>query len=165
MNLIPVILPSGQELVLSPGGQNPLVKQIIEVFCPRFTPGGEVLYVGDTGDKWGVFEAGRLAEIGVVVDEHGKMPDVVILDSERNWLVLIEAVTSHGPMDAKRREELGSLFAGATVGIVYVTAFMDRKTLATYLAEISWETEVWIAETPTHMIHFDGVRFLGPYDL
>jgi adenine-specific DNA-methyltransferase len=164
MNLIPVILPSGQEVVLSPGGQNPLVKQIIEVFCPRFTPGGEVLYVGDTGDKWGVFEAGRLAEIGVVVDEHGKMPDIVILDSERNWLVLIEAVTSHGPMDAKRREELGSLFAGASVGIVYVTAFMDRKTLATYLAEISWETEVWIAETPTHMIHFDGVRFLGPYD-
>jgi hypothetical protein len=32
-----------------------------------------------------------------------------------------------------------------------------------YLDKISWETEVWVADSPTHMIHFNGERFLGPY--
>lgn len=29
--------------------------------------------------------------------------------------------------------------------------------------ELAWETEVWIATEPDHMIHRDGERFLGPY--
>ncbi|MCB0082544.1 MAG: hypothetical protein KDE47_16500, partial [Caldilineaceae bacterium] len=49
-------------------------------------------------------------------------------------------------------------------GLVYVTAFPDRQTMGKYLSEISWETEVWVAETPTHLIHFDGEQFLGPYE-
>jgi hypothetical protein len=32
-----------------------------------------------------------------------------------------------------------------------------------YLPAISWETEVWTAEAPDHLIHFNGERFLGPY--
>lgn len=78
--------------------------------------------------------------------------------------MLIESVTSHGPVDAKRHGELANLFSGATPGLVYVTAFPDRRTMAKYLADISWETEVWCADAPTHLIHFDGERFLGPYD-
>jgi hypothetical protein len=27
-----------------------------------------------------------------------------------------------------------------------------------------WETEVWVAGSPTHLIHFNGERFLGPYE-
>ncbi|MFS2517149.1 MULTISPECIES: BsuBI/PstI family type II restriction endonuclease [Parabacteroides] len=30
------------------------------------------------------------------------------------------------------------------------------------MADIAWETEVWIAENPGHMIHFNGDRFIGP---
>ena len=41
---------------------------------------------------------------------------------------------------------------------------MTDKTMLKYLDDISWETEVWIAETPSHMIHFNGERFLGPYE-
>lgn len=164
MNLIPVALPSGEQVMLTPGGQNPLVRAIIEDFCPRFIQQGRLLYMGDTAEKFAVWERDALGELGVSVDEHGKMPDVVVLDQESNWLVLIEAVTSHGPMDAKRREELASLFANSTAGLVYVTAFLDRTALGRFLDVISWETEVWVAETPTHMIHFDGERFLGPYD-
>ncbi len=164
MNMIPVTLPNGSSVELSPGGQNPLIKAIVEDFCPRYTPAGQVLYIGDTGDKFAVWETNTLAGLGVTVDEHGKMPDVVVLDTNHNWLVLVEAVTSHGPIDPKRREELAAVFGSATAGIVYVTAFFDRETFKNYLGTISWATEVWVAETPTHLIHFDGDRFLGPYE-
>lgn len=164
MKRVPVKLPSGKTVRLSPGGQNPLVKAIIEELCPRFAPGGHVLYIGDTDDKWATFERSALEDLGVVVGEHGKMPDVVVHHIERNWLLLIEAVTSHGPVTGKRRGELARLFRGSAAGLVYVTAFVDRRALVRFLGEISWETEVWVADSPTHMIHFNGERFLGPYD-
>ena len=50
-----------------------------------------------------------------------------------------------------------------TAGLLYVTAFRTRKELGQHLGAISWETEVWVAEDPNHLIHFDGIRFLGPY--
>ncbi|WP_390479814.1 BsuBI/PstI family type II restriction endonuclease [Frankia casuarinae] len=164
MNRIPVTLPHGEPFTLSPGGQNVLIKQMVEEFCPRFTPGGEVLYVGDADAKWAYFEADRLAALGVAVDEHGKMPDLVVYLPGRDWLVLMEAASSHGPVDAKRHRELASLFADATPGLVYVSCFPDRREMKKYLHQIAWETEVWCAEDSTHLIHFNGERFLGPYD-
>jgi adenine-specific DNA-methyltransferase len=164
MTLIPVKLPDGTKLQLTAGGQNVLVKDIVEKFCPRFTPDGVVLYVGDTGDKYLHFGRERLERLGVRIDRHGKMPDVVIHYRKKDWLVLIEAVTSHGPVDLKRHNELKDLFRGAKVALVFVTAFLDRKAMMKYLGEIAWETEVWIAESPSHLIHFNGERFLGPYD-
>lgn len=80
-----------------------------------------------------------------------------------NYLLLVESVTSHGPVDSKRHEELARLFAGSSVGLVYVTAFPNRAIMARYLPEIAWETEVWVADAPSHLIHFNGIRFLGPY--
>jgi len=65
---------------------------------------------------------------------------------------LIEAVTSHGPVNPKRRQELKKLFAGSSAGLVFVTAFIDRHAMLKYLHDISWETEVWVAESPTHLI-------------
>ncbi|MBN1613231.1 MAG: restriction endonuclease [Deltaproteobacteria bacterium] len=164
MRRLPVNLASGKRIRLSPGGQNVLVKKILDDFCPLFTPAGDVIYIGDTQKKWAYFDSEALALLGVRTEEHGKMPDVVIHYREKRWLVLIEAVTSHGPVDPKRRQELKALFAGSTEGLVFVTAFLDRKTMVKYLNDISWETEVWIAESPTHMIHFNGERFLGPYE-
>jgi len=43
MQRIPVTLANGEQLTLSPGGQNVLVKRILDDFCPRFAPGGHVL--------------------------------------------------------------------------------------------------------------------------
>ena len=164
MNRIPISMPSGQTLTLSAGGQNVLIAKIIEDFCPYFTPGGKVIYVGDADEKWAIFDQETFAELGISVEAHGKMPDVVVHHVEKNWLVLIEAVTSHGPVNPKRHEDLKALFRGSKAGLVFVTAFLDRKTLLKYLGEISWETEVWVAEAATHMIHFNGERFLGPYE-
>lgn len=163
MGRIPLQLPNGTRISLSRGGQNELVQQIIEEFCPRFTPGAQAVYVGDTGKKWAYFDSKVLTELGVTIEEHGKIPDVVVYLPQQNWIVLIEAVTSHGPVNPKRYEELKSLFSDCSAGLVFVTAFPNTKTFTRYATEIAWETEVWIAEHPTHLIHYNGSRFLGPY--
>lgn len=162
-NKVPVTIVRDEQIFLTPGKHSELIRDIIEEFGARFVPGGQVLYAGDTGEKLGVFDKEGLKELGIEIDTHGKMPDVVMYYPEKNWLILIEAVTSHGPVDGKRHAELESLFKDATVGIVYVTAFPDRALMARYVAEIAWETEVWVADAPSHLIHFNGVRFLGPY--
>ncbi|NQU05122.1 MAG: restriction endonuclease [Calditrichaeota bacterium] len=164
MQRIPVKIRKGEDIRLSPGGQNVLVKKIIDDFCSMFTPGGKIIHVGDTQKKWAYFDSDALQALGVEIDEHGKMPDVVVYYVKKNWLVLIEAVTSHGPVNPKRRQELKNLFSGSKAGLVYVTTFLDRRTMMKYLDDISWETEVWVAESPTHLIHFNGERFLGPYE-
>lgn len=163
MTVVPVHLPNGATVALSGGGQNRLIKQIIEEFCARFTPGGVVVYVGDAGQKFKMFDQDYLKALGVEIETHGKMPDVIVHFVDKNWLVLIEAVTSHGPVNIKRHNELRKLFAGSQAGVVYVTAFESRVAMMKYLPEIAWETEVWVAESPSHLIHFNGERFLGPY--
>ncbi|CUS33784.1 BsuBI/PstI family type II restriction endonuclease [Candidatus Nitrospira nitrificans] len=162
-NRIPVRIAPGKEITLSPGEHSELIRAVIEDFAPRFAPDSLLVYAGDTGDKWGYFDAPLLAELGVDVELHGKMPDVVLHYTEKNWLLLVESVTSHGPVDGKRHEELAKLFAKSTAGLVYVTAFPNRAIMSRYLGEIAWETEVWVADAPSHLIHFNGVRFLGPH--
>jgi hypothetical protein len=163
MKKLPVKLATGETIRLSPGDHSLLIKAIIEEFAPRFVPGGVLVYAGDTGKKWGYFDKDLLGKIGVVVDGHGKMSDVVLYYPEREWLLLVESVTSHGPVDGKRHDELERLFAKSTPGIVYITAFPSRAVMTRYLGEIAWETEVWCADAPSHLIHFNGARFLGPY--
>jgi BsuBI/PstI restriction endonuclease domain/BsuBI/PstI restriction endonuclease HTH domain len=162
-NQIPVKISPNTEIQLSPGAHSELIKAIIHDFAPRFVPGGELIYVGDTGNKWGYFDKLALKKLGVEVDTHGKMPDVVIYFPEKKWLLLIESVTSHGPVDGKRHQELAHLFGESNVGIVYVTAFPSKNIMAKYVGEIAWETEVWVSDAPSHLIHFNGIRFLGPY--
>lgn len=162
MAMVPVNL-DGAELLLSPGEHSMLIRDIIEGFAPRFVPGGMLIYAGDTGDKHGFFNRDKLAELGVVVDDHGKLPDVILYDVRRNWLVLAEAASSHGPVDHKRQGELAQLFAGATPGLVYLSAFPTRAIMRKYLDVLAWETEVWVADAPDHLIHFNGDRYLGPH--
>jgi len=153
----------GKIFELTPGDHSILIKKIIEDFGPQFVPGSELIYVGDTENKTGYYQKDKLKKIGVNVNTKGKLPDVVLHFTKKNWLILIESVTSHGPVDGKRYNELKELFKDSTAELVYVTAFLTRKAMAKYIAEISWESEVWVAEAPTHMIHFNGHKFLGPY--
>ncbi|MDQ3034267.1 MAG: restriction endonuclease [Myxococcota bacterium] len=152
----------GEEIALSPGAHNRLHQQIIEQFRPTFAPGARVLYLGDTDHKSKRVDDERLAAIGVPVTKHDKLPDVVLHDERRGWLFLIEAVTTHGPVSAKRHMELESALAASAVGRVYVSAFPSFREFKKYAHEIAWETEVWIADAPDHMLHFNGDRFFGP---
>ena len=108
----------------SPGGkglgkrERALIKQIIKEFCPRFAPGATVVYIGDAESKFLHLEAAYLKGLGVVIAPSAKMPDVVVHDTKRNWLLLAEAVTSAGPVDWKRRNELKDLFKGCKAGLL-----------------------------------------------
>lgn len=160
---IPIRHSGNFEFSLTPGAHSNLIRAIIEDFGAQFIPDGELVYVGDTGAKWGFFNEDLLSSLGVIVSEHGIMPDVVIYCPKRNWLILAEAVTSSGPVDAKRHEDLKKLFNKSSAGLVFVTAFPDEKMMRRFICSIAWETEVWRADAPTHLIHFNGERFLGPY--
>jgi len=141
----------------------PNTRETIEQFCPAFAPGSVVIYIGDTENKFVHMEVADLAALGVTLDSAAKIPDVIVHYTAKNWLLLIEAVTSAGPVDGKRRKELKDLFTGCKAGLVFVTAFENRRTMQSFVSHIAWESEVWIAEDPDHMIHFNGERFLGPY--
>jgi len=158
MEMIPVQNIEG--LKLSPGKHSQLIKDIIDNFAPRFIPGSLLLYAGDTGNKWGYFDKKTFNKLGFILDEHGKMPDCVFYYEQKNWLVLVESVTSHGPIDSKRRIELQKLFNN-DITLVFVTAFPDKQTFIRFTSEIAWETEVWLADNPSHLIHFNGDKFLG----
>jgi type II restriction enzyme len=160
--LVPLTLPDGRRIELSPGKHNQVQKAIIEEFAPRFAPGAELLYIGDTAKKNLVMEAEKLAEFGLSDSDHDKLPDVVLLNAQRGWLFLIEAVTSHGPMSPKRVFELAERLKRSKVGPIYVSAFPNTAMFRKHMKDIAWETEVWVAEIPDHMIHFNGDKFLGP---
>jgi adenine-specific DNA-methyltransferase len=163
MPMIPVNLPTDEVLYLTSGGQNVLIKKIIEEFCPRFTPGGKVIFIGDAGKKINDNELKYFEKLGIVINIHGKMPDVIVELNDKRWLVLIEAVTSHGPINIKRHNELNDLFGKGDYGLVFLTAFESKRAMTKYISEIAWETEVWVSDAPSHLIHFNGDKFLGPH--
>lgn len=152
----------GEAVTLSPGAHNRLQGQIVEHFIPRFAPGARVLYLGDTDHKSKHVDEARLAALGVPVTKHDKLPDLVVHDETRGWIFLIEAVTTHGPVSAKRHVELENVLAKSKAGRVYVSAFPSFHEFKKYADEIAWETEVWIADAPDHMLHFNGDHFMGP---
>lgn len=160
---VPLRLASGEEYHLSPGKHNKLQAAIVEEFGPRFAPGATLLYLGDTENKALILDQAGFERLGISAPSHDKLPDVVFHDASRNWLFLIEAVTSHGPVSPKRHFELEQILQKCTADRVYVSAFPDFVTFKSFLTEIAWETEVWLAEVPDHLIHFNGDRFLGPH--
>lgn len=161
MEKMPVKI-NGNELTFSPGKHNELQKLIIEEFAPRFAENATCLYVGDTIQKDLVKNETMLNKLGFKMTLHDKLPDVILYVEDKNWLYFIEAVTSIGPMSPKRIKELESMTSDVTAGKIYVTAFLDFKTFKSFSEALAWETEVWIADLPDHMIHLNGDKFLGP---
>lgn len=161
MEMMPVKI-NGIEIPFSPGKHNELQKAIIEQFAPRFAPNCECLYVGDTTEKDLVKNVERLSELGFAITLHDKMPDVVLYREDKKWIYFVESVTSVGPMEPKRIVEIKSMTENVTAGMIFVTAFLDFKTYKKFSEQLAWETEVWIAEMPEHMIHLNGDKFLGP---
>ena len=156
-------MPDNEDFSLSPGSHSMLITEIISSFQPRFAKGTDVIYIGDTGGKTSYYKRDIFENIGIFLDDHGKMPDVILIDTNKKWLYLIEAVTSHGPVNPKRYYELQELFGKISYGLIYISCFEDRSSFSKYVSEISWETEVWISDSPSHLIHFDGEKFLGPF--
>lgn len=147
-------------LQLEAGAHNRLQKAIIEDFLARFGYGAEVLYLGDAGNKFLYIQTERLTELGFSELAQGELPDIIAYSETKNWLYIIEAVYSSGIIDTIRLKKLQGLSANCTSPIIYVTAFLDKATFRKFAADIAWETEVWIAEQPEHLIHYNGAKFL-----
>ena len=160
---IPVYLPSGQELEFGPGEHNQLQKAIIEEFLTRYGYGAEIIYVGDASNRFLHYDREKANILGISELSHDELPDIIAYSKKRNWLYFIEAVHSSGPISSERKIALTRFVASCTAPVVYVTAFLDRETFRKFVSDIAWETVVWIAEDPDHLIHFDGDRFFGPY--
>lgn len=161
MQKMPVKI-NNKDFTFSPGKHNELQKAIIEEFAPRFAPNSECLYVGDTIEKDLVKNIDKLKQLGFEITLHDKMPDVVLYREDKNWIYFVESVTSVGPMDPKRIVEIESMTKCVTAGKIFVTAFLDFSTFKKFSEQLAWETEVWIADMPDHMIHLNGDKFLGP---
>lgn len=157
---IPVKLSSGKDLFLSAGEHNVLQKHIVENFLSRFGMGAEVLYIGDTSDKYLYKNDEVLEQIGFFTLEHEELPDVVAYCEKKNLLFLIEAVHSAGPMDEIRVMKLKKQMENCTATPIFVTAFLNKKEFRRWVTDIAWESEVWIADSPEHMVHFNGYKFL-----
>ncbi len=160
---VPIKLPDGQTITFSPGEHNLLQKAVIEHFLPRYGHGADVLYVGDTAKKFLVRDEQKLKALKFFELDHGELPDILAYTESKNWLYLIEAVHSSGPISSMRLDELRRLAKHCVADLVFVTAFLNRDTFRKFAPDIAWETEVWIADAPDHLIHFDGDKFLGPY--
>ena len=162
--MVPVKLPNGKTYRLSPGPHNEIQKAVIEEFLPRFSEGAEVLYIGDTSKKILHMDTDRMQDLGIAEMKRALLPDILAYEAERNWLFVVEAVHSSNPISAMRHLQLLRLTKRAKAGCLFVSAFADAAGFGRFSKQISWETEVWIADDPEHMIHFDGGRFLAPYE-
>jgi type II restriction enzyme len=160
---VAIVLPDSNRLELSAGQHNVLQKHIIAEFLPRYGKNCEILYIGDTANKLLYIDQRKLAILNFFELSHNELPDIIAYDAMNNWLYLIEAVHSSGPINEIRRLELKKLTADCKAEIIYVTAFLNRTQFRKWAGEIAWETEVWIADNPDHLIHFDGSKFLSPY--
>lgn len=161
---VDITLSDGSLVLLDSGPHNAIQKSVVEQFLPRFAPDAKILYIGDARKKIVHLDKHRLSELGFFEMAKGRLPDIVAVDDQRRWILLIEAVHSSNPMEHLRHLELERLTQGCTYPRVYVSAFATMGVLRRWLKDVAWETEVWVAEHPDHLIHFDGVRFLGPYE-
>jgi hypothetical protein len=162
MRLVPVVRPNGRPVRLS-RSVSPLVRAAVREFCSRWTPGGVLVHVEDGSGERTNFDETMILELGTSVETKGRLPDLVVYVKEKDWLVLIEAATGNGPINSKRHEDLKSMFRNSKAGLMLVTAFPNREAMAKHSDDISWETEVWVADSPEHLVHFDGGKIHGPY--
>jgi len=158
---VPVTV-NGQAFSFSAGEHNALQKAILEEFAPRFAKGAEVLYVGDTENKALIKNREILESLRVRLGDHDKLPDVVLYSEDEKWIYFIEAVTSVGPISNKRMREFNTMTMECNAGIIFITAFPDMSVFKKFIDQLAWETEIWIADNPDHLIHLNGDKFIGP---
>jgi hypothetical protein len=158
---VPVRLSEARTFLLGPGLHNALEREVVEVLAPAMLKRPVVLYLGDTAPRAGYQDRALMRRLNLPIDLQESLPDVILYDTEDQWLVIVETVTSVGPIDSTRLVQLRDFAQGpASLGIrvEYLTAFPTRRALRTVVEQIAWGTTVWIAEEPANLIHFAAIE-------
>ena len=147
----------GKEFTLKRSSHNKLQKMILDEFATRFASGAELLYIGDAADRDTVKNIDRMEELGIhVFNKSALLPDIILFDNAKNRIMFIEAYDSTGEMTSMRVAKLKELCSvPENIELYFVTAFLTKKKMISKLLNIAWETHVWVAEEPDHMIHLD----------
>lgn len=132
-----------------PARRNP-IHAIIADFAPRHVARPRVLLPGRKSDR------SALADFGVAPVADVAMPDVVIHDLDHDWLFLIYASPQRKHMTETRASALKKHFAASGRHLILFSAFPDHRSFCRCVVSIAWETHVWIAAAPDHMIHFSS---------
>lgn len=162
-NRLEIAVGKGKTIQVSKDEHNALQKAIVELFLPHFAPDFELVYIGETSNRELIRDAALVEQLGLAALFSDKLPDVVAYDPKRDWIVIVEAYHSSGAISTIRHDQLKQMLGAGAKKTVFVTAFATRVAYKAHANEIAWKTEVWIADNPTHLIHMDGERFLGPY--
>jgi hypothetical protein len=159
-----VHLQGESDFVLSPGPHNELEKAVVEILAPALAASPKVVYLGDTAPRKGFQDRTLMRRLNLPIDLTSALPDVIILGEGEDLLLVIEAVTSSGPITPGRLDQLRDLAKkAARLGFQtqFVTAFPTRRDLRRFVQEIAWGTSVWIAEEPWNLIHFEPLPRTG----
>ena len=104
----------------------------------------------------------KLKDINFFSLNHEELPDIIAYCESKNLLFLIEAFHSTGEWDEVRVRRIKRKLeeSGCSANVVFFTAFENKNAFKQKAKDIAWETEVWIADNPEHLIHFNGYKFL-----
>ena len=150
-------LPSGERLWLPHDAKSELTRSVLEVFCPKFTPGGKILYVA-AAPELHPFRHERVLDAFGISDSTAVLPDLVIHDTRKNRLVLVELGSVERVIDESRRRELTEKFARSTRRLAMISAFATRLDLVRTIDQISCDTAAWIADSPLRLIQFNSAN-------
>ena len=148
-------------LSLSRGAHSELTRAVCEVFAPAYIPGFEPIYVSDTRSKLLYVNQELESQLDLRLDEHDKLPDLILYRPSMNIVYVVEVVTSVGPISESRKQEIQEILTKRgplKFGVVYVTAFPDRITFRRFVTDVAWETKVWVAAEQFGIIHFDLIK-------
>ena len=127
-------MPDGQRLKLSAGASNNMVKDTIELFCPKYLQAPCVLWIS-ASDKKSYPEFVRLAEeVGLVININTTLPDLILADlSTPLRIIMCEIVATDGPITIKRIEDFIQIIKQSKIpleNVEYMTIFADREAPA-----------------------------------
>jgi len=151
----------GQSFSLSPGAHNLLEKAIAEIFSHAFLNEPQIVYLGDTAPRKGFQNRIIMRKLNLPIDTTASLPDVILFSENESHLVIIEAVTSSGPVNSIRLEQLQKFTKGPRklgFKISYISAFPSRSVFRKFVEDIAWGSSVWIENEPNNVVHFERLK-------
>lgn len=146
---------------LSPGAHSLLEKSIVEIFGHAFLRDPQVVYLGDANPKRSYQNRIVMRRLNFPINIALPLPDVILFSAEESRLVIVEAVSTSGPVNSIRLEQLQKFTKGPRklgYRISYISAFPSRSIFRKFVEEIAWGSSVWIENEPHNIVHFEEIE-------